>query len=354
MNQTTSTPEDHLTPTWFEKFLAAVLTVFILIGFMWGYFDRLNTESRVKELSPCYERSIYDSKSNADFLDPSISASAYEKINTPSDYMSAPSFGNGESGTTKCLSASERKAITQYVIAYRVHTQAADQVSKQIPTRDEAREQYRTSLDAGKNDPTAKKLYQDEDQQLARYRFNELSAQKILKDKKQEAAPAIKHLKKVEKKRTAKHDAKTSHAKTQTFFYRLIFIALALALSFIVIQRQRNKQSRWLALSLGFVAASTILALIFAFDYLNIKDWGLLILSICGSLLTIIVFLSYQKYLRSRITHRRIKKAQCLQCGYPACDKSFCEECGSPVFENCSNCGGSRRIGAKHCHNCGN
>lgn len=328
---------EEFSTTLFEKFLAVVLAAFLFIGCMWAYFDRLDTEARVEEPAFCVERESYERRD-----DPAAALSDDEDL--PED----------ESGTSeRCLSRSEGHAIDRLVQAQQRHNAVTGDVDELIGVRDEARERYRTSLDADAADPTAKAAYQLAERNLSAARANANRTESILANAKADAAPALNQLRTVEKKRNDRASDERDRAEVQTFVYRLVFTLAILLGSFALLQRWRKRHSRWTILGMGGVGAATLLSLVMALDYLNIEDWGLLILSLSGIAVTTVVFLAYQRFLQTRIPLRRARKNQCIFCGYPVGDETHCEGCGRASHAPCSACGERRRVGTLHCGQCG-
>lgn len=143
-------------------------------------------------------------------------------------------------------------------------------------------------------------------------------------------------------------------------------LRIALIVAFVagglrLLRRLRERDSRFLPLSYAVVAAGTILAMVFAVDYItdyvNPLDLGPIVLSALGAAVTVAAFVGLQRYLTRRIPRSRVRKGECPFCSFPVRDQhrlgSHCEGCGRPVIAHCATCAEPRRVGTPHCAGCG-
>lgn len=164
----------------------------------------------------------------------------------------------------------------------------------------------------------------------------------------------------MEKKREEMFQEPTSQEQWIIAGIRLGFVIAWISAGFVMLGRLRSRQSRFLALAFSVLAAGVITSLVFAVDYItdwiDWRDLGPLVLSIFGVIVTVIAFISLQRYLTKRIPARRVRKGDCPFCGYPirgTAGEEHCEGCGREVVAPCSSCAKPRRVGANFCAVCG-
>ncbi len=281
-----------------EKLLAVVLAVFIAIGLIWGY-----------------------SKLDEHKISSSVTYTAQQE-----------------------LVLHQRDTAVQ--AAFR--TDAAFRDARQAAV--DAREAYRTSLDAGHPDAALKLAYERATaaSTAAGARADEAEA---ASQRAQASATAI--------ERRHANDLKSA-SRTHglwSFVFRLIYVLAFLAISFVVLDRTRQRRSRFLPAAASLLAASTLLAIVMAGDYLtdyiDLASLGPLVLSLFGIALSLTAFVALQRFLARHTPIRRVRKHECPYCGYPVKDNRHCEGCGREVFGTCASCQAPRRVGTVHCGSCG-
>lgn len=140
---------------------------------------------------------------------------------------------------------------------------------------------------------------------------------------------------------------------------RLILIGALVLGGLALIRRVRERESRYLPLGFAVVASGAIMAVVFAVDYVtdyvDILDFGPIALSLLGIAATLAAFVALQKYLARRIPRSRVRKGECPFCGFPVHAESgpHCEGCGREVVATCASCEGPRRVGSPFCPACG-
>mgnify|MGYP003452428566 CR=1 FL=1 len=139
-------------------------------------------------------------------------------------------------------------------------------------------------------------------------------------------------------------------------------VALITVGSYVLIGRLRERESRYLPLGFACAAVGAVMALVFAVDYItdyiDPLDLGPIVLSILGVVATIVAFRVLQKYLAVRVPGMRVRKGDCPFCGFPLHDSGFaaghhCTGCGREVIAPCAVCSQPRRVGSRHCAECG-
>lgn len=139
---------------------------------------------------------------------------------------------------------------------------------------------------------------------------------------------------------------------------RLGFIMLWILGSYRLIQVLRRRESRYQPVGFAMAATGAILSLVYAtdyiLDYLDPLELGPIVLSVFGVVATLAAFVFLQRYLARRIPGRRVRKGECPFCGYPVRgDGPHCEGCGREVIAECASCAQPRRVGSTHCIACG-
>lgn len=142
---------------------------------------------------------------------------------------------------------------------------------------------------------------------------------------------------------------------------RLAFILGWMLTSLRIIRRLRERNSRFIPLGFAAVATGAITSVVFATDYItefiDPLELGPIVLSGIGTLATMGAFVGLQEWLERRLPGKRVRSGECPFCGHPvrggADAGPYCEGCGRQIIESCADCGCSRRVGAAHCPGCG-
>lgn len=293
-----SVDPDEIETTRGEKLLAVVLTAFLLVGTGWVYSkldrDRLRT---------------------------------YEP---------------------PAVSAADQAAIDRYREAQQSQARTASEAAVARSTLELRREAYRTALDAGQPSGALERDYRAAEQQFA-------SAQRAAAEAQTELAAAEPGGRAAYTRRDRAARDRDNGAARTTFLLRVGFSLLLLAGSFAAFARLRA--TRWFPVAAALVATATLMTLFLAADYLNDyirwQDLGPLVLSLAGIALTLGAFVALQRYLATRIPLRRVRRAECPYCGFPARGNAYCEGCGHDLVAPCPACGSPRRVGVAHCGACG-
>ena len=284
-----------------EKFLAAVLTVFCLIGGVWAYQK--------------------------------IDDKVAEKVR-----LDAPVNDADEAAIERRFAAQEQVSRARA----REGRARRDLVFR--------REEYRTALDADRPAPTLERRYRQAQGELAAAERDVRSAQATL----ERVTPAANE---AERRRSAEFERRQDRRELYTFLFRLLLVAPLVAAAFLLVITLHRRRSRYVPLGLGFAAFTAILAWVLAgdyvTDYIDPLDLGVLLLSLFGSAWTVFAFFLLQRYLGRRLPLRRVRRGQCPFCGYPVRGNQACEGCGRDVFAACARCAAPRRVGAPRCGACG-
>jgi hypothetical protein len=292
--------EIQTTPS--ERLLAVVLAIFLLIGGIWTY-------NRIEEAVRGSEQPVA--------VQP-----------TPSEQAALQRF----EAANERLGAAGR---------------ARDEAIQNLELR---REAYRTALDAGRQAPALERAYQQSQVRLRQANAAFAGAERAVAAARPAADRANQQI-------AAREAERENHDGLITFLLRLVFVVLSLGVGYWLLAKLRRRGSRYFVIAMAVVGYATLLALVFAGDYItdyvDPVDLGPLVLSILGIGLTLLAFVALQRYLAKRIPPRRVRKRECPFCGYPVRDNHSCEGCGRDVVAACSACGGDRRVGTVHCGACG-
>lgn len=225
-------------------------------------------------------------------------------------------------------------------------TSATEKAWERESAADRALEQVRTELEVAR-DPQLEE---------ARQRFDVATREA---ETARNAAEAAVH--KADNAETAYRERVDKETAARSFAIaavRLAFITMWILGSFALISRIRRRESRYLPLGFAAAGAGTVLALVFAIDYvtdyIDPLDLGPFVLAAMGGGASIFAFVVLQRHLARRIPGRRVRKSECPFCGFPARGIGpHCEGCGREVVAECASCSVARRVGSPHCPNCG-
>jgi hypothetical protein len=281
-----------------EKFLALVMTAFLLLGGIWTY-TRLDNVVRHREPLPS-----------------STPGPAVRKL----DHAIAQGVSTA---------AKERTAFSQMSLA---------------------RETYRTALEAKQ---PAKVLAAQYNAALKVYNDADVASANA-RQAVRAATPAAT----IERNNTAARVATVHNRQERNSFYaRLVLVGAAILLGFTLFWLTKRRASRWFPIGCAFLATGVILSFVLAGDYLTDYyhpfDWGIAMIAAIGIVLTWLLYGALLAYIRRRLPQRRARKQQCVVCGYPTGAGMYCEGCGLEVVATCASCEQPRRVGTAHCAVCG-
>lgn len=298
---TTRLDTDEIESTRTEKFLAVILTLFLLVGSIWLYLK------------------------------------IGDWVESDDPYSSMTSQQHAVVKTADDAAIAADNAMRQQELA--------------TTALDKARADYDLALQAG--DPTTdlKRTYRHAQATYDAAAATASSAQ-ARNEKAQDAANRV--YEEVNKKADRIHDTRG----WITAGLRLLLVGGWIAGSFGFVRRLRQRESRYLPLGFATIAAGAILSIVFAadyvFDYINPLDLGPIVIAAFGALVTVLTFVAVQRRLVARIPGRRTRKGECPFCGYPVRDHGpHCEGCGREVIAACATCEQPRRVGTPHCASCG-
>jgi len=298
---TTRVDTEEIASTKSEKFLAVILTIFILIGAGWTY--------------------------------------------AKTDQVAGV-------GRADAYTVAEQRALDQQSVASDRLLAANDRSESAKEDLDLARGDLSLAVDQGKPTSALEKSYRAAKTSYDEARTAEEAATVAADRANKRADAAERH----RDRRTADGSAWRSWLSAGL---RLILIGALTIGGLSLIRRVRERESRYLPLGFAVVASGAIMAFVFAVDYVtdyvDILDFGPIALSILGIGATLIAFVALQKYLARRIPRSRVRKGECPFCGFPVHAEfgPHCEGCGREVIATCASCEVPRRVGSPHCPACG-
>jgi hypothetical protein len=289
-----------------EKALAAVLVVFLLIGGLWMYFTALPRE--------------------------------------------APEF------PTTVATAEQRRAITADGVAERRVQRARQAENDRERAYEQAREDYRTDLDAGTSTTNSRRTFVAARQRLnaGRRELSEANADHTAVHPA--AVRARRDAARAQRDAERRYEAASDRAERNTALLRLGWVLLTLALAFWLFNALRRRRSNYFVAGVAAIIAATLQALVMACDYLgeeiDFDELGPLVIALAGTAFTLVALIGLERYLVRRAPRRRVRKGQCPFCAYPVTGR-HCEGCGRATIAPCGTCEQDRRVGSAHCAACG-
>ena len=300
----TRTEVENIKTSATEKVLAAVLTIFILIGAIWLY-EQIG------------------------------------KISEDEGFYRAP------------VSVEDREALSEAARARGAVWQAEGKLRRAREAVQFTGDTYRTEIDAGLSGENQLAAYRISQQRLADARKS-LSRARSEQRLTEPAAEIARENQAASRESSLKDQ---NRKETWVTILRLALVAVMLGLGYWWLSVVRRRRSRTLPLALAEISAAALLALFMAGDYGSdiglFEDIGPLAISVIGILLTVLAFVALQRYLARLIPARRVRREECPFCGYPGHGKRHCEGCGRRIVGECATCHEPRRVSTPHCGNCG-
>ncbi|HEU4393758.1 MAG TPA: hypothetical protein VFR04_09015 [Solirubrobacterales bacterium] len=90
------------------------------------------------------------------------------------------------------------------------------------------------------------------------------------------------------------------HHDRVVFLLRLALLVLMLAAAYRLLIRLRSRNPRYLPAALALIGATAVLAIAMATDYIEFAEVGPLAISIVGIALTLVAFVTLQRFLAKR------------------------------------------------------
>ena len=300
----------NLVVTRAEKLLAFALAVFLLVGGLWVYFQPLD--------------------------------------------RSRGFAGPGPPAAT----AAQRRAIDAGEGAREELRRAERRRDQRLRTYEQAREDYRTDLDAGAPAAASRRTFERARARLADARRQVGTDAAAVRRTAPAARQANREVQAAERRASALSDTLAHARRRDTALFRLAWVLLSIGAAFWLFNWLRRRRSNYFVVGVAAVGAATVQALVMAGDYLgdeiDLADSGPLVISLAGITASILALVGLERYLARRAPRRRVRHGQCPYCAYPLRGGgTHCEGCGRETLAACAACSAQRRVGTPHCAACG-
>ena len=308
--------DQQVETTRFEKVLAVVLVIFLLVGGFWV----LEKLERIPD-RPDWEQARWQ--------------------------LGIPSLEENVAGIRREVNLAEQLA------------QKTQQARAEAQTEYEfRREEYRTALDAGIESASKQQAY-EEARLILEERTAEYHAAQTLLDKKRQALQEPQQkLQQKQQDLAERMRAKQRRYDLLLFGLRFGYAVPVFALTVYAWQRLRLNGSHYLIIGTSFVAAAGIQLAYLAGRYAwgLFKDFAPLFISVTGAVISIAGIVALRRYLFSfeRVSQARLRQGRCPYCGFPN-DRTdaYCANCGEELLTTCPECGEPRPRLAPYCPHCG-
>jgi hypothetical protein len=338
---------EELSTTRFERFLAVILAVFLLIGLLWLYAEPLDkTDDQRYEGGYTYVQDESMPGPDAPMVMPASAQPARAAAAAPSATVAPTAAPKVEDGPVGDPRPGDEELVRRLNDAQGELSRASSEVAARAENVESTREAYRTRLDAGEPADEYKRAFEAAERELATAKATLASAQAAFDRVDLPGRQAQQRLAKAENDRREQRER-------ETFLLRLALTVGSLGLSVLMLHQLHRRRPRYTLIGMAAVAASTALAIVMTGDYIDIEAVGPIVLAIAGTVVTLVAFVAYQRWLARRLPERRVRKGECPFCGYPSRDGTHCQGCGRETVAPCTTCSQARRVGARHCAACG-
>jgi hypothetical protein len=220
------------------------------------------------------------------------------------------------------------------------------------------REEYRTALDAGRDDPVRRAAYQ---QALAGLEAvqEEVATARAVTGAARETTRALEARVAAEQAPLWAEFARQQRRRDlMVFLLRLAYAGPVLALTVWGWSRLRSRRSQYLLIGTSLVGFGIVQAvfLVGGYAWTLFRDVAQLAVSIGGSVITIAGLVAMKRYAfdPSRVGRARLRKGRCPRCAYPVRPEAvFCADCGERLAVSCPACGALRPSALPVCPSCG-
>ncbi|MBT9130984.1 MAG: hypothetical protein DDT42_01366 [candidate division WS2 bacterium] len=226
---------------------------------------------------------------------------------------------------------------------------------------EKAREEYRTLLDRGVDDPVKKLRWEQTRNQLEQVQKNIETAQTTLNNFRADLfAPKEIIFRAAEQKFQEDFNRQARTRNLKAGISLLIYALIMFILSFLIFNffRTRSGLSRYALIGVSFLGFGALQALIVSFRIVYPYLIGIIpveaIVSIGGSTISIagIVYLKNRFFSSRAIRNRRLWKKVCPVCGFPD-PGNHCSWCGSAQLVECPSCKKLTNEYLPRCRECG-
>ncbi len=344
----TDVGREEMTTTRFERFLALILAVFLLIGLLWAYAQPLDRtdDYRYQDSYTYYEDDAYGAGPQPGSSPPEAAEATAAPAPPKAAVAPAPNAAPLASGPVGEPRPGDEALVQQMDTAGRALGEAQRQVTVRTEEVESTREAYRTRLDAGEPADEFKRAFSEAETALADAKAtlaNAQSAYDRAEGPGQQARQRLAHA----------DENRYDDLARDTFLLRLALTVGSLGLSVLMLHQLHRRRPRFELLGMSAVGAATALAIVMTGDYIEIEEVGPIVLAVAGTAVTVAAFVVYQRWLARRLPERRVRKNECPFCGYPVREGTHCQGCSRPTVGACTSCSNPRRVGARYCGACG-
>lgn len=232
------------------------------------------------------------------------------------------------------------------------------QVSQRTIEHEFRREEYRTALDAGRDDPVRRAAYYQALADLEAVQEQAATVRTITLAQRAKTQALQARVAAEQAPLWAEFERQQNRRDLVVFLLRLAYTGPVLALTVWGWHRLRLRRSQYLLIGTSLVGFSIAQAVFFVGGY----AWTLfrhvaqLAISIGGSVIAIAGLVVMKRYALNpaRVRRARLRKGRCPRCAYPVqADQVFCADCGERVASLCPACGGLRPSALPVCPHCG-
>lgn len=243
--------------------------------------------------------------------------------------------------------------------AREVLRQAEEEESRARARYEFRREEYRTLLEAGRDDPQRRKAYEDALAAYDRAREETAAAQAVVTSWEEELRAPESRFQERRALVSAEYSRLSREYETKVFLLRLGYAVPVLGLAVAAWQVLRRREFPYLILATSFLAFAVVQAafLVGAYAWTIFRAWAQIGVSLAGAAITAAGLVALRRYVFSsrRVVRARARMGQCTRCGLPVPrEYAFCPECGNRVAEPCPGCGQPRPLLMPFCPHCGN
>lgn len=220
------------------------------------------------------------------------------------------------------------------------------------------REEYRTGLDAGKDDPGRKVAYERALVDFEQAQARASTARAVVDEERQRVEELRAQLQAEETAVWEKFRQGQRRHDLLVFLLRLAYVGPVLALTVWAWHRLRMVRSQYLLIGTSLVGFGIIQAvfLVGSYAWTIFRHMAQLAVSIGGSIITVTGMVALKRYVFNpvRLRRARLRKGLCPRCGYHVRpDQAFCADCGERLAVPCRVCQGLRPSGLPICPHCG-
>lgn len=220
------------------------------------------------------------------------------------------------------------------------------------------REEYRTALDAGRDDPVLRAAYQRALADFEAAQATAATAQRAALAQSELTEGLRRQVALQEKPLWEQFERQQRRYDLLVFCLRMLYVGPVLALSIWAWARMRMARSQYLLIGTSLVGFGILQAvfLVGSYAWTIFRQVAQLAVSIGGSAITIVGIVALRRYLANpaRLRRARSRRGRCPRCDYPVQpEAAYCADCGERVAIPCGSCQRLRPAALAVCPHCG-